>query len=254
MRFWVWAAAVLAAVVALGCVAWTRMLPGFVERQLDAATGFDVRVRVLSANPLTGRIAVRGLSATNPRSYPASGFIELRSLDADVNAFSWFTGRVVIDNLDIDTAKLVLIRQRNGTSNASQFIAAFSSRPQAASGPPPKPMQYLIKRLRIRLSELDIEDYSGITTFKRTYKLNIDQSYTDVSNPRQLIVPGVVRTLYNFGLHRYIAQLLPGDFGRALDAAVGSAAKLGSDVTGAAKHAGSVLRGLFDKLEQSPKP
>jgi hypothetical protein len=104
-----------------------------------------------------------------------------------------------------------------------------------------------VKKLRIRLSELDIEDYSGANSYKKVYKLNIDQSYTDVSSTGQLLVPQVVKTLYSFGLRRDIAQLLPGEFGHALAAAVGGATAVGSDLKG-------VFRKALDKLEQRAKP
>jgi hypothetical protein len=62
---------------------------------------------VLRADPFTGRVIVRGLSATNPPgSYPLPDFVELRELRADVNVFSWiFSGRIVVNELDVDLGR-----------------------------------------------------------------------------------------------------------------------------------------------------
>ena len=99
-----------------------------------------------------------------------------------------------------------------------------------------------------------IEDDTGSKPDKKTYNLNLDHSYTNVSDARQLLVPDVVHTLYSFGLHHDTAKLLPGDFGVALATAVDGVTLVGARVKDATQKTGEYLKGLFDKLEQSPKP
>jgi hypothetical protein len=234
-------------------LAWMIFLPKVVEHELRAATGFDVRVRVLKADPFTGWVVVEGLTAKNPPSYPTEDFVELHSLRADVNIFSClFAEQIKISELDVDIAKIALVRQHDGKSNAGEFMAAFSHHGGAGAGgaqapAPAKPRQYLVKKLHVRLEELDVADYTGMATDKKSYKLNIDQTYNDVTNPRDLLVPSVVKTLYSFGFHHDIAKLLPGDFGQALADTLGGMAHVGNSIKNS-------LKGAWDKLEQSPKP
>ncbi len=242
-------------------LAWMIFLPRVVEHELRTVTGFDIRLKVLKADPFTGRVVVEGLSAKNPPSYPTDEFVELRELRADVNLFSClFTDRAVINELDVNIEKIALIRQHDGKSNAGAFMAAFHHSPQAggaAQAPPPapgKPMEYLVKKLHIRLEELEVADYTGMAADKKAYKLNIDQTYNDVTNPRQLLVPSVVNSLYTFGFHHDIAKLLPGDFGQALADTLGGVQHMGSSLKSTFQKAGDSLKGALDKLEQSPKP
>jgi hypothetical protein len=248
----------LGGLLALGALAWMAFLPSVVERELRAVTGFDVRIQVLAANPFTGRVIARGLSARNPPGFPAEDFVALRELRADVNVFSWFLmDRIVINELFVDAAKVELVRRRDGTSNAGVFAAAFSRGAPGPGGQAPAhggSARYLVRKLRIRLDQLVIADYSGSKPDETTYNLNIDHTYANVSSPRQLLVPEVVRSLYSFGLHHDAATLLPGDFGRALADAVGGAADVGAKLKDAGQKAGKYLKGLFDKLEQSAKP
>jgi hypothetical protein len=244
----------LGAVFAAVSLAWMIFLPRVVEHELRAVTGFDVRVKVLKADPFTGQVVVEGLTAKNPPSYPTDEFFELRVLRADVNLFSClFAERAVINRLDVDVEKIALIRQHDGKSNAGDFMAAFSRGSSAPSpGPaapaaPRKPRAYLIRKLHIQLEELEVADYTGSSTEKKSYKLKIDQTYNDVTNPRQLLVPSVINSLYAFGLHHDIAKLLPGDFGQALADTVGGVAHIGSSIK-------KSLKDALDKLEQSPKP
>jgi hypothetical protein len=237
---------------ALVSLAWMVFLPGIVERDLRAATGFDIRVSVLKADPITGHILVMGFTAKNPPVYPTPDFVELRTVKASVNLFSWFfSDQFVINELDIDTKEIALVRQHNGKSNAGDFMAAFKAAPEA---PPGKHRTYLVKKLHIRLEELYVADYTGLATDKKTYKVNIDQSYTNVTDPRQLLVPNVVRTLYSFGLHHDFAKLLPGDFGQALADTVGGVAHVGGFLKNTVQKTGSTLKGAIDKLAPAPKP
>ena len=239
----------LAGLCALLALAWMALLPWAVEREVRSATGFDCRVAVLTANPFTGRVVVRGLSVNNPPGYPAPDFVQLRELLARAQVLSSaFSGRIVIDTLDMDIGKIELVRRREGKLNASEFMAAFSG---PKSGPaegaaPAKPLKYLVKSLHLRVDQLVVADFSGAAPDEKAYRLNIDQTYANVTDPRELLVPGVVRSLRDFGLRQDITRLLPGDFGSALTTAVGGAEHVGT-------RAKEYIKGLLDKLEQKPK-
>ncbi len=249
-----------AGIFGLAALAWMVFLPAVVAHELRSITGFDFRVEVLTADPFTGRVLVRGLAANNPPGFPAPDFVQLRELRSEVEVFSCiFRDRIVVDDLDLDVGRIVLMRRHDGKTNAGEFMAAFSRRgsspsaPAAAPSAPGRPTRFLVKNLRLRLGQVVVADYSAAKLDEKKYNLNIDQSYTDVTDTRQLLVPGVIRTLHSFGLHHDIAQLLPGDFGKALAATVGGAAQIGTGVSEAVKKTGQNIKGLFDKLEQSPK-
>jgi hypothetical protein len=246
--------ATLAAVVAL---VWMAFLPAIVEHELRVLTGFEFRVEVLSANPVSGRVVVRGMKALNPAGYPSPDFVELRQLSGDVGVFSWlFRGKIVVDDLDLEVAKIVLIREHDGRTNAGDFMAAFRGRPPGGLAPLPvvRPRSFLIHKLHLRLDRLEVQDYSGSKLDSRGYDLGIDQTFIDVTSTGQLLVPSVVNRLHDFGLHHDIARLLPGEFGQALAGAVGLGASMGSRLKDLSLKTGDALKGALDKLEQKPKP
>ncbi|HZZ18609.1 MAG TPA: hypothetical protein VFE25_04535 [Opitutaceae bacterium] len=245
---------ILAFLVAVASLAWMALLPKYAEHELHEMTGFDVKVPVLSANPFSGRLYIQGLVARNPSGYPSPDFIDIHSLQADVDVLSLLFGdEVRLDNLDLNVGTLSIIRRHDGKTNVGECTAAFSP-PRPAGSPATRPTRFLIKRLHIRLESLVVEDDTGSKPDRKTYNLNIDHSYTNVSDARQLLVPDVVHTLYAFGLHHDTARLLPGDFGVALADAVDGVSAVGSKVKDATRKTGEYFKGLFDKLEQSPKP
>ena len=245
----------LAGVFALVALAWMIFLPAVVEHELRSVTGFDFHVSVLTANPFTGRVVVKGLAANNPAGYPKPEFVQLRELNAEVEVFSWLVHRrYEVDNLDLNIETIVLMRRHDGKTNAGDFMAAFKPHePLAAPAVPATPAQptrYLLKRLHLSLGKLVVADYSGSKLDEKSYNLHIDQTYTNVTSARQLLVPDVLQRLRTFGLHHDIARLLPGDFGKALAGAVGGATQGVHEVM---KKTGETIKGMFDKLEQSPK-
>jgi hypothetical protein len=246
-------------VLALVALSWMLFLPAVVERELSSVTGFDFRVAVLTANPFTGRVVVRGLAVNNPPGCPTRDFVQLRELRASVEVFSLiWSDQIVVDDIDLDIGKISLVRLHDGTTNAGAFMAAFRRRgaapaAQAAPSSPRKPTRYLVRKLHLRIDQLIVADYSGSKLDEKAYGLNIDQTYIDVTGPGQLLVPGVLTSLHAFGLRHDVARLLPGDFGNALAAAVGGASQVGTEVKDAAKKTGEMLKGMLDKLEQTPK-
>ncbi len=250
---------ILCGVFGLLALAWMAFLPTLVERELRKVTGFDVRIEVLAANPFTGRVSARGVKARNPESYPTEEFVDLRELKTELGVFSCFLGdRLVIESLDVNAASVEIVRRHDGHTNAGDFIGAFSGPSGNAQGGSPsksgKPFQYLVKSLHVRLDRLVIADYSTSKPEVKTYELGIDHTFSNVTDPKQLLVPDVVRSLYAFGLRRDTEQLLPGEFGRALADAVGAAAHVGSKLKGATQKTGEFFKGVIDKLEQSVKP
>jgi hypothetical protein len=245
---------IVAFLVAVVCLAWMAFLPAYTQHELHKITGFDVKVPILSANPFTGRLYIQDFSAKNPSGYPSPDFIDIHSLQSDVEVFPVLFGdQMTIDNLDLNVGTLEIIRRHDGRTNVGDCSAAFSP-PGAPGAPVARPTRFLIKRLHIRLERLVIEDDTGSKPDRKTYNLNLDHSFTNVSDARQLLVPDVVHTLYSFGLHHDTAKLLPGDFGVALATAVDGVTVVGAKVKDATQKTGEYLKSLFDKLEQSPKP
>lgn len=245
----------LAGLFALAALAWMALLPWAVERQLSSMTGFDVRVTSLAANPFTGRVDVEGFTIHNPADYPEPQFVEVRHLRADLNEFSLLMDdRLLVNEFDLDTAKVELVLQGGGRSNANAFAAAFShgAGPSGAGGTPApasKPHRYLIQKLHLRVDQLVVADFSSGSRQEKAYELRIDHTFTNVTSPTQLLVPDVLRSLTSFGASRDVARLIPGDFGRALGDAVGSAAQVGAKLKDAEKKAKDYFKGLLDKLD-----
>jgi hypothetical protein len=223
--------------VGLTVLAWITLLSPIVEHELRNVTGFDFHVAVLSANPFTGSVEVQGLAANNPVGYPTPDFVDLRELRAKAELYPWvFSKKIIVDDLDLDLGKIVLVRRHDGKSNVGQVITAFTG-----SSTPSKPTPYLVKALHLRVEELVFSDYAGRKPVERDYPLHIDQSYSNVSDWRQLLAPKLMKSLKP-GMVEELVRFFPINLGDELTAAFKG---IGTKIKETDKKAEGFFRGLF---------
>jgi len=269
-------AVLLAALLAAGALAWMLFLPLVVMREIRDRTGFDVSVASLSANAFTGRLIVRGLVLRNPRTFPSPDFVELREFDAEADVWTLFADRLVIDALTVDLRRIVLVRRADGRTNADLFQRGLLGeslsappkpapvKPAAVStvavpiGPtPPAPPQrrWLVRRLKLRFDELVLADHTGAAPSVTSHRLGLDRSFTNVTDPAQLLAPDVLKRFAGADLGPGLAAFVPGRFGHELGDQLRDAAKTAADqLKDAARQTGIIFKGFIDKLEDSRKP
>jgi hypothetical protein len=105
-----------------------------------------------------------------------------------------------------------------------------------------------LKQLHLRVHELVVANFTGKASSERTYPLNIDQTYHEVTDWRQLLVPGFLQSLSVFNdLRQELAHVLPDSLGSAFSSAFKEMGKLGTEIKDGGKKAGDFLKGLFGK-------
>ena len=124
----------------------------------------------------------------------------------------------------------------------------------SAKAPAARP--WLIHRLTLRLDRLVVADHTGSKPSLRDYPLALNQSYTDVTDAKQLLVPDVLRRLAAAELlDAQFAKLIPGDLGRAFIGHVRDAGKEGATfLKETGRKTSEAVKGLFQTLEDSRKP
>jgi len=261
--------------------AWVYFLPHILTSTLEKRTGFTVKVKQLSIDPFRNRVAFDGLVVSNPPSFPRPEFVEVRSFRVWAQLDSFFTDRLVIDDGEIDVARVALIRNSQWTINAGLFSDRLlnTRKPKAKPKPPeppppapklepgkyppppkPKPPEpearpeapekaFLIKRLVVRFEKILVEDHTGQKPASREYTLNFSHTYENVINTDQFIVGPFMKGFTAVG--SAITGLIPGDMSSTLGAASRSGSELFRDAT---KKTGDPFKAFMLTLEQTNKP
>jgi hypothetical protein len=244
----------LTVVGAAGALAWMLFLPLVFTTQVRQRTGFDVTVQSLAVNPFTGTVELRGLVLTNPPTFPVRDFIELRRFSADAEMFTLLSDRPVLASMVLDVAKVTVVKREATPTNAEAFQHHLTTSDDPPRPVPARPARgFLIRRLAVRIDELVIADHSGRPPSVQDYKLAFNQTYTDVSDVKQLLAPAALQRLLPVGTS--LNGLLPGALGQALGEVVKEATKAGAGrLKDAGRKAGEKIKGYFDALEESRKP
>jgi hypothetical protein len=134
-----------------------------------------------------------------------------------------------------------------GDTNIAAFRAALAGpvAPATASAP------FLIRRLRLRCDTLALVDHTAPPPRLRTYRLGLDQSYTDVTSLKHLFLPAVRRVLEEKNVTAALADYFP----QEISGPPPAPSKTGENwLNTAERKTLEIFRGLRDKLEETRKP
>lgn len=193
-----------------GSLAKDALVRSLVVRTLGA-TGFDVAIERLHFGILSPTLELNGMSIRNPTNFPVREAVEINRLFIRYDRASLFGRHGHVPEIDLDLARVVMIRRGNGEVNLERLArlpggddaaggspapaAAAEPRPERGAPPPaPAPPRAAprqafslppvrIDRLRIKLDELDYHDYSlGSEPMVLPVKLNFDETFVNVTN------------------------------------------------------------------------
>lgn len=238
----------LAVLGAAGALAWMLFLPAFLAAQLRERTGFTVELRSLVANPFTGLIDVRGLVLSNPPGFPAGDFVQLREFRLEADLTTLLSDRPVFDAVTLDVARITLVKQADGRTNAE----AFQRAPVTGSTPPAAP-RCLIRRLDLQFDRLVVVDHSGPVPVVREFEVGVKGTYRAVTDLQPLLSPEVWQALAPLGAA--LDGLVPENLGQAVRRAAKEAAKTGAErLRAAGQRTGESVKGYLEALEENKKP
>lgn len=234
---------------ALAALAWMLLLPVWAAHWVRHRTGFDASVQSLMVNPFSGRILARGVAVNNPPTFPRAEFLQIREFEAEARLASLFTDRPVFTRLRLDIGLVALVKRPDGRTNLEVFRGYLAPTVPAGDGRPAEPAPLRIQRLEVRFDRFLIADYSGRQPVVREYPLNLDRTFDNVADPRQLMLPGSLDQL--IALSGALGSLLPGELAQAVDQALRSSSDLVREL---GRRNPVILDRAVDTLEESKKP
>ncbi len=166
-------------------------LPVLIEKVVERNTGFGLEIGELNINPFTGVADLQQTILTNPEDFPDPDFIHVNIAKIDVDVFSLIEERKVIEELVLDIGEVGLFTNEAGDSNATIFFQTLKQSEESGPSPDPsgEPVQFIIKRLVIRLHSVKISYYSRGKLHTSKIEPNLDLELSDITDLNQVIKP-----------------------------------------------------------------
>jgi hypothetical protein len=250
-------------------------MPVLLTSTLSKRTGFDVKVQTLTFNPFAANVTVKGLFVTNPHTFPRKDYLDIRNFRVKAPLKTFFDKNPELDLVELDIEQITFVRNTDGTLNTSLFYDRLfpadkpapeepAAKGQKQTGPSkpapkapapepevrqPKRPEFLIRRLDLRIDKVTTEDHLGKNPTIKDFKLGIDQVYLNVTDPKQLLRPAVIKALSPVATA--ITGLIPGSMGTVFNSAVDVPSPGQKDPK---KKGPDPLKTISDTLEESRKP
>lgn len=256
---------VLAATFAL---AWVLLLPSMVTGVIRKRTGFNASVASLYANPFTASVNIHQLKIDNPDTFPQPDFVVVNQFRTAVEPNSIFSDRVVVKDALFDVALIAVVKNAAGQTNVEVFKTGVlgakpekpEAKPEPGQKPEPKPApaqkkapkQFLIQHLVVKLDKIILADYSGSKPQVREIPVNINRTFTDVTDLKQISGP-LLADLSVAGIGKFAGDVLGLVIPAPLLESLGVVAKgTGGILQETGKTTTNFIKGLFDSLEEKP--
>ncbi|HTB79855.1 MAG TPA: hypothetical protein VK717_03110 [Opitutaceae bacterium] len=248
-------------------IAWVLLLPSMVAGVIRKRTGFNASVTSLYANPFTASVNIRQLKIDNPDTFPQPDFVVVNQFRTAVEPSSIFSDRVVVRDALFDVALIAVVKNAAGQTNVEVFKtgvlganpekseATPGQKPEAKPAPEQKkaPKQFLIQHLVVKLDKIILADYSGSTPQVREIPVNINRTFTDVTDLKQISGP-LLADLSVAGIGKFAGDVLGLVIPAPLLESLGVVAKgTGGIIQETGKTTTNFIKGLFDSLEEKPK-
>ena len=255
------------ALAATFALMWILLLPSIVTGLIKKRTGFDATVQHLYVNPFTASVYISQLKINNPDTFPQNDFISVNEFKTAVEPGSVFSDRVVVKDAVFDVAFIAVVKNAQGQTNINAFKAGVQAanpevkapdqkdQPKPAAAPEEKtpPKQFLIHHLVVKLDKIIIADYSGPEPKVHEMPINLNRTFTDVTDLKQISVP-LLADLSAAGAGKLANSIIGLVIPAPILEQLGVVSKdAGGILQGTGKKTKDLFKGLFDSLEEKPK-
>jgi hypothetical protein len=254
------------ALAATFALMWMLLLPSIMTGLIKKRTGFDATVERFYINPFTASVYIGQLKINNPDTFPQNDFVSVNVFKTAVEAGSIFSDRVVVKEAVFDVAFIAVVTNAQGQTNVEAFKNGVHAANPEGTSPDQKdqsapaapeaktpPKQFLIHHLVVKLDKIIVADYSGPEPKVHEISVNINRTFTEVTDLRQISVP-LLADLSVGGVGKLANNILDLVIPTPILEQLGVVAKgTGGILQGTGQKTKDLLKGLFDSLEQKPK-
>ena len=236
-----------------------------IQGGVGIATGMPVSIKKLDINFKKTLVDIEELVVKNPMGFEGTTFIDIPKILIDIDLGAILKGKIHLKNVELNLKQLSVVKNKKGELNLDKVKALTEAKKESKEAPkkaePAKKAElppFQIDRLHLKVGEASYIDYSSGQKSEKDFKINIDQTYEDITNLNKLIALIVMKVM----MKTSISQLTGFDIGSLQDSLAGikgSAMEMAGqaldtlETTGSVKDAADELTGSLKGAASSIK-
>lgn len=178
------------------------ILPPIISTGVRAATGLGVRIGSMDIGLVNTYVHINDLQLLNPPGFADPVMVAVPEIKADYVLREFLHNKVHLQSATFALQEVCIIKNADGTLNIEALRALRNKQHPPAEQPKErKPMALQIDELHVRIGKVTFKDYSGGGAPRVSeIPLNIDERFTNVTDPEALTLVLVAKIMTRAGL------------------------------------------------------
>jgi len=171
-----------------------------VESGAQIVTGLKMKIGTFRVGVINTLVDIRNLRIMNPPNFKDKIMLNMPQVYVDYDLWAIFGGKVHLTDTRINMKEFIVVKNEKGELNLDS-LKVVQAQKKGAKKPDEtgaKAPQIQIDKLRLKIGKVLYKDYSrGGEPSVREFNVNIDEEYTNITNPYTLVSLIVVKALMN---------------------------------------------------------
>jgi uncharacterized protein involved in outer membrane biogenesis len=231
---------VMLLIVALVVLVLARnvVIKAAMETGARVVAGMPLSIQKFDLDIVHTSVDMEGLLLKNPAGFHDTALVDIPKILVAYERASIFSGKIHLKDIEFDLKQFTVVRNEKGELNLDRLKALQGTQKAPAQTKkqepkaPAKPIPVQIDRMRLKIGKVVYVDYSGGQSSTKEFRINLDQSYeniTDLYSVARLIVlkammSSGISNLVNFDING-LEGTLTGAFNTSTKMAAQAAAK-----------------------------
>ena len=167
---------------------------------VKAMTGLKLSMRSMNVGIFRTLIDIKGLNLFNPRGFPDKLMVDMPEIYVNYDLGAFLKRKVHLKEVRLDLREFVVVKNKDGKLNLDSLKVVQAEKGEVPAEKKEKAAmpEFQIDVLKLKIGKVVYKDYSqGTPPMVKEYNININEQYTNITDPHSLASLIMVRALMN---------------------------------------------------------
>lgn len=252
---------ILAAALAVVSLGKNILVKTVVESGVGMVTGLRMNIRSFDLGIVNTVVRIKDMKLFNPKGFPDKVMLDMPEVYVDYDLPALIRGRIHLREAGINVKEFMVVKNADGKLNLDSLKVVRAEKETEKPAAKGKAFEMRIDDLHLVIGKVVYKDYSkGGKPSVREFNIDLNEKYSNVDHPAQLVSLVVVKALTNTTIAKltgFDLKELRGNIGSIMDTAekiIGPVGEgMGEAVTKTAQQAEEAVKAATGTLKETAK-